>query len=188
MATSPVLDILVLDTHNVQTLGVADISVYPSGFTIVSPTLQISCPSFPLATKVFTPSSLNIFNSNDIGLTCGTGECEISDLPDGYWQLNYSIAPAQTNFVEKNFMKTSILQRKFEEAFLSLELTQCEEAVKEQDFKQLDEIWYYIQTSISAGNRCNPVLALSQYRSAWSLLEIFLKQKPYGCNMQEVWR
>lgn len=184
----PVLDILIIDTHNTQTLGVADLSVYPNGFTIVSPTLEILSPSFPLVTKVFTPSSLNIFNSNDVGITCGTGSCDLSDLPDGYWQLKYSISPAQNNFVEKNFMKTSILQRKFEEAFLAVDLTQCEEALKEQDMKQIDEIWYYLQTAISAGNRCNPTLALAQYRIAWNLLELFLKKKPYGCNMQELWR
>lgn len=188
MIGKPSIEILLIDTHNTQTIGVADVSVYPNGFTIVSPTLEITPPSFPIATKVFTPSSFNVFNSNDLGITCNTEGCDLSDLPDGYWGLKYSISPAQTNFTSKNFMKTDILQRKFEEAFLALELTQCQEAVKEQDFKQLDEIWYYLQTSISAGNRCNPTLALSQYRVAWELLDLFIKRKPYGCNMQEVWR
>lgn len=185
--SAPVLDILVLDTHNLQTVGIADISVYPPNFTIVSPTIEIMAASFPLVTKVFTASSLNIFNSNDLGITCGTGSCDLSNLPDGYWGLKYSISPAQTYFVEKNFMKTDVLQKRLSEAFLALEMTQCEEAIKEQDMKQIDEVSYYLQTCISAGNRCNPSLALSLYRNAWQLLDIFLKQKPYGSNLQEVW-
>lgn len=186
--TSPILDLLILDTHNLSTLAIADISQYPTGFSIISPTVEIIPPSFPIATKVFTPHNLNVFNSNDLNLSCSTDLCQVFNLPDGYWQVKYSISPAQTNFVQKNFMRTEILQRKLSQAFMSLDLTKCDETIKDQEMREIDEINYFIQTSISAGNQCNPKLALDLYHIADRALDKFLNTKCYGgSNMSQLW-
>lgn len=178
--TSPILDILVLDTHNLGNLAIADNSQYPTGFTPISPSIEIIPPSYPISTKVFTPLSLNVFNSNDIGITCVEQDCDLCELPDGYWQLKYTISPAQTYFVTRNFMRTNLLQKKFGEAFLALDLDKCDETVKEQDMKKLDQIQYYIQTSIAAANECNPKLAIDLYNIADRELGAFLNHKCHG--------
>lgn len=184
--TSPILDILILDTHNIGNLAVADNSVYPANFTIISPSIEIIPPSYPISTKVFTPSSLNVFNSNDIGITCLDQTCTLCELPDGYWQLKYTISPAQTYFVTKSFMRTNILQRMFGQVFLSLDLDKCDETVREQDMKKLDQINSYIQTSIAAANECNAKLAIDLYNIANKMLKEFLNNKCHG-NLQRVW-
>lgn len=186
--TTPILNLLILDTHNLTTLGITDISQYPIGFTIVSPTVEIIPPSFPVATKVFTPKNVNVFNSNDLNLSCSTDACQVYELPDGYWQVKYSFAPAQNNFVQKNFMRTEVLQKKLGQAFLALDLTKCDQTVKDQDMRKIDEINYYIQTSIAAGNECNPKLALDLYHLADRKLSEFLNVKCYGgSNLSTVW-
>lgn len=186
--TSPILNLLILDTHNLTTMAVADASVYPVGFTIVSPTLEIIPPSFPIVTKVFSANNLNLFNSNDVGITCidPSSPCEVCNLPDGYWQLKYSIAPAQNNYVQIGFIRTQLLQQKLGEAFLSLDLNQCDETVKDQDMRKIDEINYYLQSSIAAGNKCNPKLALDLYHIADRMLNELLNSKCCG-NLRQVW-
>lgn len=178
--TSPILDILIIDTHNLTTLAVADNSLYPTGFNIISPSIEIIPPSFPVSTKVFTPSSLNIFNSNDAGITCVDDDCQLAQVPDGYWQLKYTIAPAQTYFTTRSFMRTNLLQQKLSEAFLALDLDHCDETISEQDMKKIDQINYYIQTSISAANGCNAKLAIDLYNIADRMLGEFLNNKCHG--------
>jgi len=178
--TSPILNLLILETHDMKTLGVADYSQYPTGFTIVNPTLEITPPSFPISTKPFTASSLNLYNSNDVGITCVEDLCQLDELPDGFWQVKYSIAPAQTYSVTKSFMRTQCLQRKLNEAFLSLDLDQCDLGVRDQDMRLIDEVNFYLQTSIAAGNLCDPKRALDTYRIADKMITTFLKSRCYG--------
>jgi len=182
--TSPILNLLILETHDLRTLGIADYSQYPIGFVPVNPTIEIIAPSFPVSTKTFVPNSLNLYNSNDVGITCVTNDCFLTNLPDGYWQVKYSISPAQTYSVTKNFMRTNLLLQRFGEAFLSLDLDHCDLGTKEQDMRMIDEINYYIQTSIAAGNQCNPKLAIDTYNIADQMLKKFLKSKCYVSNCQ----
>lgn len=183
--TSPILDILLLDTHNLTTLAVADNSQYPVGFTIVNPSLSIVPPSFPVKTVVFANSNLNVFTTNDVGITCPSGpDCTICNLPDGYWQLTYTISPALTYTVTKSFMRTDLLQQKLAEVFLSLDLDKCDETVSRQDMLKVDQIQYYIQTSIAAGNKCNEKLAIDLYNIAERMLDEFLNHKCYGSNLR----
>lgn len=183
--TTPILNILVFDTHDLSTLAIADASVYPSGFMVINPSLQIIPPSYPVVTLPFTNGSLNLFSSNDIGISCNPIGCAC-ELPDGYWDFKYTISPAQTYFKEIGFMRTEQLQKKFQEAFLSLDLDHCDETVRDQDMRELDEINYYVQCSISAGNKCNPKLALDLYHIAWRMLERFLNKRTYG-TLRRVW-
>lgn len=180
--TTPILNLLILDTHDLKVLGIADYSQYPIGFTIINPSLEIIPPSFPVSTKTFTANSLNLYNSNDVGITCVTDNCFLTEIPDGFWQVKYSISPAQTYSITKSFMRTQLLQKRFEQAFLSLDLNHCDLGTKEQDMNMIDEINYYIQTSIAAGNECNPKLALDTYKVADQMLTKFLKSKCYVSN------
>lgn len=182
--TSPILDLLILDTHNLTTLAVADNSQYPVGFTVVNPSISVIPPSFPVITIPFTNGSLNVLTSDNVGITCPSGpDCTICELPDGYWQLTYTISPAQTYTVTKSFMRTDNIQKKLMEAFLALELDKCDETVRRADMRKVDQIQYYIQTSISAGSKCNEKLAIDLYVIADRMLCEFLERKCYGKDL-----
>jgi hypothetical protein len=62
--TSPILDFVVVDTHNTLTLGLADTSFYPTNFNVINPTFEITPPSFPKVAVTFTKGTLTVFNSN----------------------------------------------------------------------------------------------------------------------------
>lgn len=172
------LDLMMLDTHNPKLLGIVDISTYPAGFNIVSPSLEVRVSGFSSKVLGFTPNSLNIYNSNDLGLTCDL-DCTLP-LPDGVVYVKYSIYPAHDRFVEKTFFRTDQIQEKFDAAFMSLDIAECDNVIKAAQKKALDEVYYYIQMSIAAANKGSLQLALNLYQKADKLLTKFLDKS--CCN------
>lgn len=171
---APVLDLLLFDTHSLKTLAVGDYSTYPSNYNIQNPTLEITAPGWNRATQPFTPNNINLFNSNNLGITCGE---DLQDLPDGKWILKYSISPANLYFVEKNFFVTNSIRHRFDRAFLYTDLKEKDYDVKDEDLDILDQIWAYIMSAQSEGNNCNYEWAWRQYRLADKMLDNFFKNK-----------
>ena len=175
MATT--LDILVINTYNVQTLGVADNSFYD--IAISSPTIDITVPGFTVVSLPFTPNDFNIFNSTSLGLS--TVGQPLIPLPDGVYFLKYSIAPAQTYFVEKSIMRTAAIQEKFDAAFMKLDMMECDSAIRTQSKVTLNTIYYLIQGSIAAANNCAIDTANKLYAQASKMLDNFIKTN-CGCS------
>jgi hypothetical protein len=175
MATT--LNILVINTYNAETLGIADNSTYD--IPITSPTIDITVPGFPVVSLPFTPNSFNVFNSTSLGLTAvGT---PITPLPDGVYFLKYSIAPSATYFVEKSIMRTDVIQEKFDNAFMKLDMMECDLAVKTQSKVTLNSIYYLIQGSIAAANNCAVDTANKLYNQANRMLDNFIRTN-CGCS------
>ena len=65
-----VLDILVIDTYVVETLGVADASTYVG--SPVSPTLSVTVPGFDPVLVPFTPNDFNVYTSITLGISLYT--------------------------------------------------------------------------------------------------------------------
>lgn len=175
MATT--LDILVINTYNVQTLGIADNSVYD--IAITAPTIDITVPTFGLVSLPFTPNDFNIFNSTGLGITT-VGE-PLAPLPDGVYFLKYSIAPATTYFVEKSIMRTAAIQEKFDAAFMRLDMMECDSAIRTQSKVTLNTIYYLIQGSIAAANNSAIDTANKLYAQADKMLDNFIKTN-CGCS------
>lgn len=173
------LDILVIPTYNTKTLGVADASTYPASPPISAPTIEITVPGFGVSTLPFVPSDFNIFTSNNIGLNDITQET--LPLPDGLYTLTYSVTPAYENFVTKTIMRVDQLQEKFDEAFMKLDMMQCDLAVKKQAKVQLNTIYLLIQASIAAANNCAVDTANQLYIQASKMLSNFIKNN-CGCS------
>ena len=169
------LDILVVPTYNTLTLGVVDASTYD--VTPSAPTIEITVPGFAKVTLPFVPNDFNIFNSTVLGLT-SVGD-SLLPLPDGVYTLRYSISPAYINFVEKNIMRTEMLQEKFDEAFMQLDMMQCDLAIKQQQKVDLNSIYFFIQGAIAAANNCAVETANKLYRQATIMLNNFNKR---GCQ------
>lgn len=172
--TSTILDFTVVNSHNPLTLGLMDVSFYTDGFIIQNPTYEITPPSFPKATVIFPPTQLIFLNSNNLNITCVSEIVHLTPLPDGIWTVRQTVAPPITYNKEKTFIRTTIIEQKFANALLKTDLTECNQDLKTEHMKVLNQVWFYIQASISAANQCNNNLAMKLYRNADDMLDNFI--------------
>ncbi len=173
------LDILVIPTYSSKTLGIADASTYPDPNTTTSPTMELTIPGFGVATIPFVQNDFNIFNSTNIGLTGLTDE--LLPIPDGVYTMTYSVTPAYTNYVTKNFMRIEQLQEQFDKAFMSLDMMECDMAIKQQAKVELNTIYFFIQGAVAAANNCAIDVANKLYVQASKKLQNFRKNN-CGCS------
>ena len=145
MATT--LNFLVINTYSTLTLGVADTSTYDSGPTGAS--MLVTFPTLPTPVKTlsgassiavpFTANDYNVFNSATLQLTpVGT----TTALPDGIYGLTYSIATPSATSVSKSIMRTDKIQEKFDNAFMKLDMMECDMAIKTQQKVTLNSIYF----------------------------------------------
>ena len=167
------LDILVVPTYNTLTLGVIDASTYPTTPpNVTSPTIEITPPGFNVAVIPFDVDNFNIFTSSNLGISSvGTSQ----PLPDGVYHLRYSIAPAYVNFVEKSIMRTDKIQERFDQAFMTLDMMECDSAIRTQSKVELTSIYFFIQGAIAAANNCAIVNANKLYNQADRALTAFIR-------------
>lgn len=174
------LDILVVPTYNTLTLGIADASYYPTNPPVVSsPTIEITVPGFGAVDLPFNVNDFNIFNSLSLGLST-FGE-PLIPLPDGVYKLKYTVAPAYQNFVEKTIIRVEVLQEKFDDAFMKLDMMECDRAIKTQQKVDLNTIYFFIQGAIAAANNCAVAEANKLYNQASMMLNNFNKNN-CGCS------
>lgn len=173
------LDILVIPTYNTKTLGIADISTYPDAPEVQAPTIEITVPGFGLVSVPFVPNDFNVFNSTILELT-SIGD-DLLPIPDGVYTLTYSVTPAFENFVTKTIIRVEQLQEKFDEAFMTLDMMECDMAIKKQSKVELNTIYFLIQGAVAAANNCNVDVANKLYLQASKQLANFIKRN-CGCS------
>jgi hypothetical protein len=171
-----ILNIVIVPTYDVNTLAVVDASVYADPGIIISPYLRINIPGFNTVDIPFTIQSTNILNSTSLGITTSGNE---EPLPDGTYCVTYVI-----NFVEqlsKTFLRVDKLQEKFDEAFMKLDMMECDRAIKAQSKIELNTIYFFIQGAIASSNNCATVQSETLYIRANAMLETFIN-KDCGCT------
>lgn len=175
-----ILNIDIIDTHNTKTIGIVDNSFYSSTQPIINPTFEIYPPGFNKVSLTAINNSVNVFNSNHLKLTCSDDEDNLSTLPDGIWTIKYSINPSLTNYVEKTFIRTDLIECKYDNVFLKLDLEDCDDIcnTKKDDYKTLNTIKRYIIGSIAAANTCDFILSNKLYNKANNLI----KKLDYNCD------
>jgi hypothetical protein len=176
--SSPILDFTVPDLHNLFTIGIADSSYYPPGFAIINPTLEITAPSFPKVTLPYNTGNLNIFNSNDLNLTCVSDPGLLAHLPDGIWTIKMTVNPILSWFKEKSFLRTTEIRYKVGVALMNTDLVVCTQDLKKQKMAYLDEIYYSIDCAVAAANQCNSLVAMTLYQQAHKMLHNLINNKP----------
>lgn len=162
------LEINVIPSCNTHILNIADASEYPFGTVINNPYIEITPPGFQKVTLIFSPKNINVYNSNSLNLT--SGDCT-SPLPDGIYKLKYSIHPNYEIYTEKSYFKVDQILEDFDSAFLKLNINSCDLKYNENYRKKLDEIELFIQSAVSAANKCNDKLAIDLYKMANKLLK-----------------
>ena len=172
------LKIVVLDTHDVETINVADASTYPTDPpTVTNPILLATPPGFPPVSLVYKPGTNNILTSDILNIT---GVDVINPLPDGIYQFSYSVDPSSVNFSTISVMRVNRLQEKFDKVFMSLDMMECDMAIKTQEKVQLNTIYLLIQGSIAAANECAIIESNKLYDKASQMLDSMLKRN-CGC-------
>lgn len=176
------LNIFYVETYDSNTFGIIDASTYPTPF-IIDPTLTVCIPGFGDKSLVFITSDLNIFNSTTLGIT--EIGCE-QELPDGIYKFKYCIrlsvdVLSEKVCVHKSFFRINKLQEKFHNAFLKLEIAECDGALKRQDMITLTTISTFIQTAVASANNCSEKQAMTLYKKANSMLDKFLLSD-CGCH------
>lgn len=174
MATNtPTLDITIMPSYSSSLLIVADISDYPTGFNISTPTIEITPPGFLMKSQAFQANGIQIYNAESLGIACD--DCHKFPLPDGIYTIKYSIVPAYLYFVEKTFLRADRLIEELDAAYLKLDIMQCDGTFKRQQKLELEHIEAYINGAIASANQCANKQAMDLYRRAKRELDRFLK-------------
>ncbi len=176
------LDILVIPTYNTLTLAVADASTYPTTPpNVTNQQITITVPNFGIVNLPFVINELNVFSSANLGITpVGTNQ----PLPDGIYYLEYSVNVPPTyalEKVDKTFMRVDRLQEKFDEAFMKLDMMECDRAIKTQAKVELTTVSFFINGAIAAANNCATIEANKLYLQADKMLTNFMR-KNCGCS------
>lgn len=180
MAGALNLDILVIPTYNTKSLGIADASTYVDDPAIVSsPTIEITIPGFAKIVLPFNVNDFTAYTSSTLGIT-DIGD-PILPLPDGVYNLKYSIAPAYENYVERSIIRVDRLQEKFDKAFMRLDMMECNKAIKTQSKIDLSSIYFFIQGAIAAANNCATDEASKLYNQADRMLTGLMNNN-CGCS------
>jgi hypothetical protein len=173
------LDFVAVQTNNVFTLTIVDSSTYPNDPPNVSaPTIEITVPAFGTVSLPFAVNSYNVFNSAKLGIS---DVDSVEELPDGVYYIKYSVAPAFENFIEHSIIRIDKLQEKFDTAFMTLDMMECDRAIKTQSFVTLNTIYFFIQGAVAAANNCAVVEANKLYKQADTMLTHFVN-KDCGCS------
>lgn len=175
------LKLIYTETYELNSFGITDISTYNLG-SIINPKVTICIPGFGEKTINFNPNTLNIFNSSTLGITEVGYE---QNLPDGLYDIKYcvdldtlsSLTKTCTNF---SFFRVHKLQEKFDNAFLKLEISECDGPLKKQELLNLNLINAFIHTAIASANNCSEKQAIVLYKKANNMLEKFNISK-CGC-------
>ena len=178
MAT-PTLDLnfISVQTNSLMTMTILDESIYPTNPPVViKPTIVIDIPGFGKVSKDFKINTYNTFDSYDLEIS--TKE-QKTPLPDGIYTIRYFVEPEAETFVEHSTIRVDKLQEKFDEAFMTLDMMECDMAIKTQSFVQLNTIYLFIQGAVAAANNCAVIESNKLYKQANNMLNTFIKQ---GCG------
>lgn len=153
------LDIQLIETYSLNTLALADISDYDN-LVIKNPTLELSVPGFNKQVIFFTPKQINVYTAADLQIDCD----KEAGLPDGIYTIKYSIFPNTTNYVEKYFFRTNLIEDRYQQTVLSLLQGKC--SCKSDYNKEVLSIRLLIEGALAASNKNQVELAYQHYNKA----------------------
>lgn len=170
MAT--ILNFLILPTYDLNTIAIVDASTYdvPPVFAVV----EVEVPGFGTISNIpLVTEGTTILNSIILEISV-----DIQPLPDGIYCFRFDV---DDNIVEKRIMRTDKIQEKFDEAFMKLDMMECDRAIKTQSKVDLNTIYFFIQGSIASANNCATIESTKLYIQADKMLNNFIKTN-CGCS------
>lgn len=149
------LDITYHNTYNCKTLRIEDNSIYDENVEIINPILEVKPPGllqyipFTFANKKWKAITLNC---STLELCCTKQPCKLTEIPDGIYDIKYSISPNLKTMIEFSHMRVCKIMSNYIKLiglFLSSKYTR---QIKDNDCieKELVEIKDLIDNSIYA--------------------------------------
>lgn len=153
MVKNTKLSFEVIETNNCKTLGIFDSSYYNSLLEVKNPTLQIISPYSNTPVELnYYKSSVNILNSNLLGITNVNDLNYLQELPDGLYTAKISICPEDVFWFEKSWYRTCLLDCKYDKAFLKLNIQSCQSCFSPEKLEKLERARIYIYgAKVNAG-------------------------------------
>lgn len=163
------LDLITGCNNNILYLIITDASYYSTN-PPYNPIINITVPGFDSVSLPFVIDSTNVYGSDDLGLS-ETGVKQ--KLPDGIYRLEYTIEDVngeKVASVSKTLMRVDDLMDKFNNAFLKLDLMQCDQDLAKQTSVNLNTIRFFIEGCVAAANNCAEQEAIKLYNKANKML------------------
>lgn len=168
------LSLEIPDTNNTQIFRIFDTSQYATDFAAKCGYLQITSPGFKLPVQIEALPYFNlVLNACTLGLFPGNCGDDSSCLPDGIYNIKYSVSPNDKVYVEYNYLRiTETLNIYFGE-LCKLDISGCEPPVEiKNKLKELRFIKSLLDTAKVKVEYCD---------SSFQGMEIFLyAQKRLG--------
>jgi hypothetical protein len=159
MSSKHQLSLDIQQTNNCSLFRVIDTSIYSPDLDVTCPSLDITPPGFNQAVSV--PVSANfetIITACVLGIqltNCGT---ESAVLPDGIYNIRYSVSPNDKVFVEYHYLRNCQVLNAYYLELCKLELAACQPDADVID--QLDElrlIKSYLDAAKAKVEHCNDI-------------------------------
>ncbi len=174
------------NTYNCKTLKIEDESIYDSHLEVDNVILEILPPGktcfiqFPLS-KYW---GSKLFNCSLLELCCVDCPSSMSELPDGVYDMKYSIAPNIKTLVEFSHLRVCQLETRYSQIlckFFSNKCNYTKEEIKNLEGK-LRKIDDTLQAAIYKVEDCNEKQeGLDLYDEANSLIKEFENKDEHGC-------
>lgn len=177
------LDIIITQTYNLNNMLVVNASDYDS-IAVTNESLTVTPPAFDeVVLPLVTPWSNIVLTTLNLEIDTSV---DPQPLPDGIYKFVYSADedgpdPIVTHTVTKSFFRIDAIQEKFDNAFMTLDMMECDSQLKAQASVQLNSIYFFIQGAVAAGNNCAELQAYKLYQQADKMLDRFLNNN-CGCN------
>lgn len=157
MADKHQLSLEVPDTNNCSVFRIFDTSIYSNSLDITCNKLEITSPGFNKPVVIEPIEGFNlILNGCTLGIqqsNCGT----ISErLPDGIYNIKYSVSPNDKVYVEYNYLRVCMTLNKYFNELCKLELAACEpQADVKEKLAELRLIKSFIDAAKAKVEECN---------------------------------
>lgn len=140
------LNLLVVETYNINLLKISDLSTYIKDMEIKCGILQITAPGFvsPVQIEVEPEFDL-ILDACALGIQrSGCGEDRYS-IPDGLYNIKYSISPNDKVYVEYDYLRVTKTLDSYYKELAKIEAKGCPlEDCNQKKLKDLRDIKSYI--------------------------------------------
>jgi hypothetical protein len=151
-----ILGLDIVETANTATLRIMDSSVY-ADFPITCETLQVQAPGFNVVAEFNVSQNFSlVLNACSLGIQ--TSDCGVTagSLPDGIYQVKYSVSPNDKVYVEYAFLRTTAAMEKYYNALCDLEVGACEPSANvKESLDKLLQIKMYIDAAKAEIEYCH---------------------------------
>lgn len=166
------IDFFILDNNNPKTIVILDQSSYLD--TPEKPVYSIKLPGYSTGVVIpYTINSINIINSNILGLTSAVCNDELNNLPDGLYEITQMVCPYDELYKTQLLLKTTQLECKYKKFLLNLDCSN----LNEKDIIHIDIL---IQSAKAEAEYNNKEKAIEKYQAAVLAVQQLIKK--INCN------